>query len=973
MTANPAYVRGPKDPALWIKTLGTALDEQAARFGDKSALIVPWQSVRLSYRQLADRSRVVAKALLRLGLRHGDSVGIMAGNCHEYIEVFLGGARIGCPVVVLNNTYSPDELRNAACISSCKVIFIASKIGTKDLAAHIAILRGQGHPNPKLLELLQLVCLGNDEFDGKGIGIQSYTQLKVKAAFGITDEEMLRRAEARVDPDNVLNLQFTSGTTGAPKAAMLTHVNLLNNGLFIGDALRLTPDDIVCCPPPLFHCFGLVVGFLSSLSHGCAIVFPSDNFDAKKVVDAVMSEDATIILSVPTMFMAQLEVMAKSGQKPRRLRAGLSAGAALSVSLIAKVREKMGLRKIINAYGMTETSPITFMTVLDDSDDKAETIGRVMPHTAAKVIDSNAYIFVVNRLIHPSRYIVTMPQKFSRQPPGVSEAILITFPAPNLLLVTLNRPQQLNAMPQGSHRAFSSLELWSEKNRAGIPSHGADGDSWLEHGFGGMSNRRGKEPIIAAVSGYCFGGGFEVMLNSDCVIASESAKFGLPRASEMTLLGRTYTAQTLYEWGILSKVLPENSVLDEALRWAAEVAAQSPDAIILNHAGLLGGWDGEDPTLLSNHLPIVTTDPNALEEQARGAMETKSFKYIYRGAGELSTMDANRLAFRQWRIIPRVLKPASPRDLTTELFCVKYDSPLLVAPVGVQAMFHSSGERGLIAACAELGIPYILSTAATQSIETIAEACGPHPRWYQLYWPKDNDITRSLVLRAKNSGFSALVVTLDTVTVAWRPHDLDIANLPFLEGIGNAVGFSDPVFREKFYARSGKTPEEDQLGASRYWISEVFAAEHHSWEDLELLRELWEGPIVLKGVLSAEDARLALQHGVDGIVVSNHGGRQIDGGVSSLEMLPEVVEAVGDRMTILFDSGIRTGSDIIKAIALGAQAVFVGRPALYGSGIAGKEGAYEVLAGLLADMEQCMAIAGFQSIADLKPSIIRKV
>lgn len=240
-----------------------------------------------------------------------------------------------------------------------------------------------------------------------------------------------------------------------------------------------------------------------------------------------------------------------------------------------------------------------------------------------------------------------MSRQFSRPPPVVSEVILISYPAPHLLLVTLNRPEQLNAMPRSAHIELSrvwnwydeesslrcavitgkgkgfcagaDLKEWNEKNRAGVLSHDAGGESWLEHGFGGMSNRRGKKPIIAAVNGHCFGGGFEVMVNSDCVIASESAKFGLPevtrgiaavagalprlirtigrqRASEMTLLGHTYSAQTLYDWGILNKILPQDQVLDEALLWAAKVATQSPDAIILNRAGLLGGWDGEDPT-----------------------------------------------------------------------------------------------------------------------------------------------------------------------------------------------------------------------------------------------------------------------------------------------------------------------------------------------------------------------------------------
>jgi isopentenyl diphosphate isomerase/L-lactate dehydrogenase-like FMN-dependent dehydrogenase len=296
-----------------------------------------------------------------------------------------------------------------------------------------------------------------------------------------------------------------------------------------------------------------------------------------------------------------------------------------------------------------------------------------------------------------------------------------------------------------------------------------------------------------------------------------------------------------------------------------------------------------------------------------------------------------------------------------------------MAPVGVQGTFHTSGEKGLSAACSELGIPYCLSTAATSSIEDVAEACGSHPLWYQLYWPKDDDITISLLGRAKATGYRVLIVTLDTVSVAWRPQDLDIANLPFFEGVGNAVGFSDPIFRSKFADKNnGDTPECNPLDASRYWISEVFSGHHHSWDDLALLRKHWNGPIVLKGILSVDDAKLSLKHGMDGILVSNHGGRQLDGSVTSLEMLPEIVDAVGNELTVMFDSGIRTGSDIIKALALGAKGVFVGRPALYGLGIAGKEGAKSVLAGLLADFDQAMGISGFTDISELRRSIVRK-
>ncbi|KAJ5280532.1 hypothetical protein N7478_005904 [Penicillium angulare] len=311
-----ALVHGPKEPHLVFETLGKLMDRQAAQFPDHPAAIFPWQAVRLSYRQLVDRSKNFAKALLEMGLRHGDCVGIMAGNCHQYLEVFLGGARIGCPVFVFNNTYTPEELRNA-----------------------------------------------------------------------------VNTSKASVSSSDILNLQFTSGTTGSPKAAMLTHVNLINDARFVGAGLKLTSDDVICCPPPLFHCFGLVMGFLASFCYGSTIVFPSDFFDAKKVVDAIVEEDATVLLGVPTMYVAELEVMAKTGQRPRRLRTGLASGSAVSQDLMNELRNRMGVEKMLIAYGMTETSPVTFLTDINDSDEKrTNTVGRVFPHTSAKIIDKNGKI-----------------------------------------------------------------------------------------------------------------------------------------------------------------------------------------------------------------------------------------------------------------------------------------------------------------------------------------------------------------------------------------------------------------------------------------------------------------------------------------------------------------------------------------------------------------------------------------------------
>lgn len=297
-----------------------------------------------------------------------------------------------------------------------------------------------------------------------------------------------------------------------------------------------------------------------------------------------------------------------------------------------------------------------------------------------------------------------------------------------------------------------------------------------------------------------------------------------------------------------------------------------------------------------------------------------------------------------------------------------------MAPIGVQSLYHEDKEIGTANACAALRVPFTLSTAASTSIEELSEKSNDGPKWFQLYWPTDEEITASILRRAKSHGHKVLVVTLDTWTLAWRPLDLDTANVPFVIGEGDEVGFQDPVFREKFANRSdGDTPEDNKLGASMYWTGESFPGVSRSWDDLDILRKYWDGPIVLKGILSVDDAKLAVEHGMDGIIVSNHGGRQIDGAVASMDVLPEIAEAVGDNTTVMVDSGIRTGADIVKALALGAKAVFVGRPIVYGLGIDGQAGAQAVLAGLLADLDLTMGFAGVKSIAGLTKSMLRRV
>ncbi|KAI1166463.1 glycolate oxidase [Nemania serpens] len=373
-------------------------------------------------------------------------------------------------------------------------------------------------------------------------------------------------------------------------------------------------------------------------------------------------------------------------------------------------------------------------------------------------------------------------------------------------------------------------------------------------------------------------------------------------------------------------------------------------------------------------LPLLTTDPNKLRLRAKQAMREDAYNYIAGGAGEGATMNANRLAFRQWKIVPRMMRPNAPRDLKVSLFGEQYDTPVIVAPVGAQEVYHRDREIGTAAASAELNVPFVMSTLATSSMPDIVAASGAGPRWFQLYWPMDDEITASILRTVKAAGFKVLVITVDTACMSWRPADLDNAFVPFIAGRGNDVGFDDPVFRRKFAERNGgATPEESPLLAAQYWLGEAFSGDSHPWEHLDVIKKHWDGPIVLKGIQHPEDALLALKHGISGIVVSNHGGRQVDGAVGSLDMLPEIVQAVGDKMTVLFDSGIRTGADIVKALALGAKAVLVGRPVMYGLGIAGQAGVKHVLASLLADLDGTMGLAGIRSIADLDRTNLKRI
>jgi lactate 2-monooxygenase len=368
---------------------------------------------------------------------------------------------------------------------------------------------------------------------------------------------------------------------------------------------------------------------------------------------------------------------------------------------------------------------------------------------------------------------------------------------------------------------------------------------------------------------------------------------------------------------------------------------------------------------MAGQRPARPLDWRQLERDAYNLLAEGPRGYIAGGAGRGKTMRANREAFDRWRIVPRMLRDVSERTLARTLLGTPLPAPVLLAPIGVQTLAHPEGELAMARAAAEVGVPFVASTAASHKIEAIAEAAGELPRWYQLYWPRDRELARSFVQRAERAGYGAVVLTLDTWMLGWRPADLTQGFLPFLWGEGNRNYLEDPVFRAALPA----PPEENLQAAIGHWAWQ-FSNPAITWEDLAFLRECTELPIVLKGILHPDDARLAIEHGVQGVIVSNHGGRQVDGAIGALDALPGVVAAVEGRCEVLFDSGIRSGADALKALALGARAVLLGRPYIWGLALGGAAGVVEVLRSFLADLDLAMALSGHATIDEVAASTL---
>jgi lactate 2-monooxygenase len=382
-----------------------------------------------------------------------------------------------------------------------------------------------------------------------------------------------------------------------------------------------------------------------------------------------------------------------------------------------------------------------------------------------------------------------------------------------------------------------------------------------------------------------------------------------------------------------------------------------------------------------------------LRAAAKQRMSKEAYAYIAGSAGQETTKNANRLGFNRWKIIPRMMRDVSTFDTSISLFGHHYPTPLLLAPIGVLEMAHSDADLAVAEATASEEVQFIFSSQASVSMEKCSSTMGDAPRWFQLYWSTSNELVESFVNRAENSGCEAIVLTLDTTMLGWRPRDLDLDYLPFLRGMGIAQYTSDPVFQELMETPIAEAKEPPKLTLNSvkalihmaqnypggFWSNllsekprkavktfiECYSRPSLTWDDLSFLRSLTDLPIVLKGILDPADARKAIEADMNGIIVSNHGGRQVDGAISAIEALPPIAKEVQGEIPILMDSGIRSGGDIFKALALGADAVLLGRPYVYALAIAGKEGVQEVIQNYRADFELTMGLSGCKSIKEI--------
>jgi lactate 2-monooxygenase len=371
---------------------------------------------------------------------------------------------------------------------------------------------------------------------------------------------------------------------------------------------------------------------------------------------------------------------------------------------------------------------------------------------------------------------------------------------------------------------------------------------------------------------------------------------------------------------------------------------------------------------LSGILPEFPVDFATLEKRAHEALGPMLTNYVAGGCGDEHTQDSNSSAFHHWGMVPRMMVDCASRDLSIELFGHRFPTPLFMAPIGLNgdATQDKDGDLAAARASAQTGIPFCASTLANHPLEEVKAACGDTPAFFQLYTPKHRGLAESLIRRAEEAGYSALVVTLDTWVTGWRPRDLNASNFPQLRGRVLQNYFTDPVFRSLL----AKPPEEDPRAAIFTWAATF--GQVLTWDDMAWFKSVTKLPIVLKGICHPEDARRAVDTVADAIYCSNHGGRQANGGIATIDLLEDVVKAAGD-VPVLFDSGVRSGTDAVKALALGARAVGVGRPYTYGLALGGDRGAAFVLKSILAEADLLMAVNGYPSLEQVREAGARRI
>jgi len=389
-----SYVHGASDRPLIGETIGTSFDRAVTTWGNRPGLIVRQQSIRWSYAELGAQVDALAAGLLALGLNPGDRVGIWSPNRAEWVVTQFATAKAGLILVNINPAYRLTELEYALNKVGCRALITATSFKTSDYIGMVNTLAPElrtASPGRlsagRLPSLEKVIQIGPDPAPG------TIPFNDVASHAGDADRARLAQLADRLQFDDAINVQFTSGTTGAPKGATLTHHNILNNGLFIGEAMRLTPQDKLCIPVPLYHCFGMVLGSLACTTHGSAMVFPGEGFDPLATLQTLAEERCTAVHGVPTMFIAQMEHPEFSSFDLSSLRTGIMAGSPCPIEVMRRAVSQMHLSEITIAYGMTETSPVSFQTTTDDPlERRVSTVGRVQPHTEVKIIDAEGRI-----------------------------------------------------------------------------------------------------------------------------------------------------------------------------------------------------------------------------------------------------------------------------------------------------------------------------------------------------------------------------------------------------------------------------------------------------------------------------------------------------------------------------------------------------------------------------------------------------